>query len=214
MFLTCLCTLFLLQAIPAWFVTEHGDKFRQFVLLWSGLSSKPWRVKLYLSCRPPCSRPEVQITGGWKAFATANGLLVGDLLIFCLRAMSEFDVYILHEIKSLDQPTSIEDARKQSCASELSEEKVKTSAVGCRDRDLVHGRSERLTAEITMEKGQVGTENRVNETLRDRKGKISFQKTLRPGAVSARFQLVFFNCLIPKPNCCTLKLGSHSGFQS
>ncbi|KAG0569389.1 hypothetical protein KC19_6G087100 [Ceratodon purpureus] len=177
------CTM----ALPSWFVREHGDKVRDSVLLWSGSSTEPWRVQLSFSILPPCLRPEVKLSGGWKAFAISSGLLVGDSLIFCLRAISEFEVYVFREITRPIQPSLIGAPRKRPHNFELSKARVEKSV---RRRSIVDvDRSEgRLISEI-LEAGKARAGIRVNKGTEDWQGKTSFQKTLTACAVSKAYQL-------------------------
>lgn len=78
--------------IPQWFVEKHGDKFEEYVILRCGTSAQPrapWVVRISLS-----ALPLVRMSCGWKKFAAFNGLREGNSLVFCLRAMSEFEVFV------------------------------------------------------------------------------------------------------------------------
>src|SRR5579875_2605809 len=82
------------QTMPSWFVREHGEKFRKSVLLRTQLSANSsWSVTLPVHFFTP-TWLQVKFCGGWKRFATSNGLCEGDWLIFALTAMSECKVYI------------------------------------------------------------------------------------------------------------------------
>jgi hypothetical protein len=93
------------QILPVSFVEQHGDKFRQSALLRLGLSTKvSWPVTLTIQVHSP-KHTSVSFSGGWRAFATANGLVEGDSLVFALTAaMSEFEVYLFRENGSTENP--------------------------------------------------------------------------------------------------------------
>jgi hypothetical protein len=91
---------FLSQALPVWFVEEHGFKIDKWVILRTrttyGTSSRPWVVQLKAYEKLNGTR-DVQFVDGWKAFATHYQLKEGDSLIFLLSkegARSEFEVYV------------------------------------------------------------------------------------------------------------------------
>ena len=79
--------------MPAWFVQEHGDKLQEVIVLRSTSSSIPCRVRLRIYNTPP-KAPAIKFGKGWRDFATCNGLVVGDSLIFELRGLSQFEVYV------------------------------------------------------------------------------------------------------------------------
>jgi len=85
--------------IPVRFVKEHRDKFERMVTLRSRVCTEPSTVWLNMCRRPPRS-PEIKLGKGWKAFATRNELSVGDSLIFRLKGVSEFEVYVFHRTPS------------------------------------------------------------------------------------------------------------------
>ena len=92
-----------LQALPLCFVKEHGNKFKQWVILRTLSSTKPWRVRLSVQTLARYGSPEVRFEGGWSTFAAANRLKEGDSLIFALiaDAMSEFRVYIFRGVTAM-----------------------------------------------------------------------------------------------------------------
>lgn len=183
-----------LQALPKWFVVKHGDQLQKSVLLWSGSSTEPWRVQLNVGS---VSRDKVKLSGGLKRFATANGLVVGDLLVFCLRVMSEFDVYVFRETRSPIQPSSIQAPRKRSNDSELSEAKVNKS-VGPRSRNLAADRCAGGVIPKT-EEDKTTTGSEVKQTpVRNLQQTIFFETTLTPSATTTRCRLVCLHFLTLK----------------
>ncbi|KAG0627027.1 hypothetical protein M758_2G168800 [Ceratodon purpureus] len=80
--------------LPTWFVQEHGDKLQEVIVLRSTSSSIPCRVRLRIYNTPATKAPAIKFGKGWRDFATCNGLVVGDSLIFELRGLSQFDVYV------------------------------------------------------------------------------------------------------------------------
>ena len=142
------------QALPTWFVEEHGDKFRKSVILRSGSSTKPWDVNLIIERKSLRSKPTVKFDGGWKAFVAFHGLLVGDLLVFSLMAMSEFEVYIFSSARSPERCPSQGGPKESSDGSELSWKTSKQS----KER-----KSERVPAEgLLAKKTEMGEERTLS----------------------------------------------------
>jgi hypothetical protein len=97
--------MFLFQTVPSWFIKEHGDKLRQSVVLRSAATKKKWTV--HLGVYYPRNVAQVRFYAGWRDFACSNGLGEGDLLVFCLREVSHFDVYMHRkaDAPSLEAPS-------------------------------------------------------------------------------------------------------------
>jgi hypothetical protein len=93
-------------------VEKHGEKFEEYVILRCGTSAKP-RVPTVVRISVS-GFPVVRMSCGWKKFAAYNGLREGDSLVFCLRALSEFEVYVFpgngHPISSPISVTTPVDA--------------------------------------------------------------------------------------------------------
>lgn len=128
------------QSLPSWFVGEHGDKFREYVILRSrhnsGSTTTAWTVRLTVDCRPAKST-SVRFSAGWKAFATFHGLLEGDSLVFSLTATSEFEVYLFRGMAARSPkqfPNSRPPRIKRPYDSELAQKRAKRSHE-CRDID-------------------------------------------------------------------------------
>ena len=81
-----------------------------------------------------CAR--VRFSGGWKGFATSNGLLEGDLLVFSLTAMSEFEVYIFPGTRNPERCASQVEPREWSEGSEPPRKKTKEEPYDCKDEQL------------------------------------------------------------------------------
>ena len=82
-----------MQTLPALFVQQHCDKIRESVELRVEETGRTWTVQL--AVHHPRSITQVLFYGrGWSDFATTNGVVEGDRLIFVLRAVSSFGVYI------------------------------------------------------------------------------------------------------------------------
>ncbi|KAG0588110.1 hypothetical protein KC19_2G216600 [Ceratodon purpureus] len=81
------------MTLPALFVQQHCDKIRESVELRVEETGRTWTVQL--AVHHPRSITQVLFYGrGWSDFATTNGVVEGDRLIFVLRAVSSFGVYI------------------------------------------------------------------------------------------------------------------------
>lgn len=102
-------------------MAKHGDKIGKSVILRSGPSTKAWTVNLTSFTGDQIT--QVRFAGGWKEFATFNGLAEGDFLIFSMTAVSEFEVYVFesnHSTKPFPsrppnkRPNEFEIARKQA----------------------------------------------------------------------------------------------------
>lgn len=123
------------QALPAWFIEKHGDKIRKSVILRISVSSaKAWNVNLTLYyCRNP---PQVKFAGGWRAFVRFNDLSETDSLIFHLKAISEFEVYVFRTTAAGNpKQLSFQAPRKRSNDAELERKRAKRSQE-CRDELL------------------------------------------------------------------------------
>ncbi|KAG0612122.1 hypothetical protein M758_6G003500 [Ceratodon purpureus] len=131
------------MTLPTWFVNEHGDKFQQTIFLRSGLSTELWRVQLYIHTGSSSRSPEVKLCTGWRDFAVFHELILGDDLLFSLRAISEFDVYIFRETSNPVKASSIRALRKRSQDFEVSQEEVLQKAGECSVGHLKPERSER-----------------------------------------------------------------------
>jgi hypothetical protein len=149
----------LLQALPSSFVQRHGDKIRQSVTLRTLSSTKSWPVTVSICVRPPNST-QVHLSGGWRAFADFNGLLVDDLLIFSLTAMSEFKVYVFRSSGSpRGFPTQVQ--RKWARDSEISQKKATKQSDA---QLLVDGSVEgRVLSGLHMAKKTIVAEERAAE---------------------------------------------------
>lgn len=104
-----------LQRIPRWFQDKHGDKFRENVYLVAGPSARTWTVRVYIVRANYMNNfsknkvPPLTLSSGWNEFATFHGLVENDRLIFALKAMSTFEVYIFHPTgEPKEPPTSRE----------------------------------------------------------------------------------------------------------
>ena len=117
---------------------------------------KPWPV-LVTICKRPSKAPEIKFGSGWREFAASNGLLEGDDLLFSLRAMSEFDVYVFRETGNSVKSSSFQAPRNQP--------QVEVRRSGrCRDRHLVAERSEGSVddlSELCTKKKRVGEHDAV-----------------------------------------------------
>ena len=167
--------LALLQPLLVGFVAQHGDKFQKSVLLRSGPSTEPWLVTV------TGHKVDVKFSSGWRDFSVANNLAVGDSLIFSLRTMSEFDVYIFRANKA---------PRKRS--RHAFEVPIASKTVRCTRRNLAAERSPgRVVSETEARTGR-----RVKEMpVRDLQEKISFKITLCATASSSRCRVVCLYCL-------------------
>lgn len=101
-----------MQPIPASFIKQHGDKIQEHVTLQAEAArGQVWHVKLWVST----NYGKVLITTGWKAFASSNELEQGDRLLFSLKAMSQFVVYIFDEAGTQKVPRCSPAASYKPC---------------------------------------------------------------------------------------------------
>ena len=77
------------------------------MVLRSAASKQKWTV--HLGVCYPRNVAQVKFYAGWRDFACSNGLDEGDLLVFCLRKVSQFDVYIYRKASSSDSAPSLPD---------------------------------------------------------------------------------------------------------
>jgi hypothetical protein len=87
------------QVIPRWFIESHSDKLREVVYLkLAGSTSGIWSVRVFIELKSAktATLPDIKLRGGWNEFATFHGLVENDRLVFSLKAMSKFEVYIFH----------------------------------------------------------------------------------------------------------------------
>lgn len=87
------------QVIPRWFIESHSDKLREVVYLkLAGSTSGTWSVRVFIELKSAktATLPDIKLRGGWNEFATFHGLVENDRLVFSLKAMSKFEVYIFH----------------------------------------------------------------------------------------------------------------------
>jgi hypothetical protein len=79
-----------LQSLPRYFVQAHKTYLlnQECVV---GLNNKSWSLRLNRT-----SQEEFIFTRGWRRFVTDNGCLKGDILVFSLTAMSEFQLYLFN----------------------------------------------------------------------------------------------------------------------
>jgi len=77
------------------FLWEHGYRFDK-VFSSTGLNDKTWSVSLTMrtSLTRPHESPRVYLGRAWNAFAKENGLQMGNVVLFRLRADSTFRVLL------------------------------------------------------------------------------------------------------------------------
>jgi len=78
---------------------------------------------------------QVKLAGGWQAFATSNGLVEGDVLVFVLTAMSEFKVYLFRGIEGPNQNPPPK-RRRSASTSGRSQKKAKWGNYECKDEQM------------------------------------------------------------------------------
>ena len=159
--------------MPTWFVQEHGDKLQEVIVLRSTSSSIPCRVRLRIYSAPP-KAPAIKFGKGWRDFATCNGLVVGDSLIFELRGLSQFEVYVFRGTGLPAELVSSSQAPKDwSTDFEVSQKNgnCNSSGTGCnRFQHLAAESSEGsedidLCEAVTAKKRRIGEEDAASASL-------------------------------------------------
>ena len=78
-----------LKTLPRYFVQAHKTYLLNPECV-VGLNNKSWSLRLHRTS----PKEEIIFTRGWRRFVTDNGFLKGDILVFSLTAMSEFQLYL------------------------------------------------------------------------------------------------------------------------
>lgn len=84
-------SLFRVQTIPASFVRQHGGRFSVNCKLGYAETKPRWEVTVQVNFMK--NNPHVSFGGGWKAFARAHNIQVGDRLKFTLIEQGGFNVH-------------------------------------------------------------------------------------------------------------------------
>lgn len=79
-----------MQTVPAWFVREHGEKFKRSVRM--GFAGEAPSCNVSVNVYFTREHPHVCFARGWKCFARFHNFQKGDRLKFNLVQQSEFNV--------------------------------------------------------------------------------------------------------------------------